>query len=276
MVVTYCRALGAVVVILCVSLLAGEGLASHLQSDAVGGISVQYSNSRIAIDADGNFNDPDDWAASPVGLAILSKLGRKGRLVHYSYNNYLGRNSSRFYQQMSYSINRSISLYGLRRSVFFDAQRRLDAAIENLRRQIDRSSSSDRLFIIAAGPMELTYRAVKRASPAKRSYVTVISHSNCNNKRQDPPQMTHNYLDVRRLGVKWLQIPDQNPRLYTNGFQSWHWMRDARDSRLRFLYGRMTATGKPDVSDAGMVYFLLRNDPRPTPDKLRRLLSGRG
>jgi hypothetical protein len=275
MVIGSCRALGAAVIVLCASLLADHGIASHLQSGGTSAVSVQYNNSRIAMDADGNFNDPDDWAASPTALAILSTLGRKARLVHYSYNNSLGANSSTFYKQMTRSIERSIELYGLNRSVFFDAQRRLDAAIDNLRRQIDRSSSSDRLFIVAKGPMELIYRAVKRSNPARRPYVTVISHSNWNNKRLWPPQMTHNYQDVRNLGVKWLQIPDQNTRLYTSSFRPWYWMRDASSYRLRFIYGRMTATGKPDVSDAGMVYFLLRNDPYATPDKLRRLLSGR-
>jgi hypothetical protein len=41
---------------------------------------------RIAYSADGNFNDPDDWAASPVALAILAECGVKDRLVHFDYN----------------------------------------------------------------------------------------------------------------------------------------------------------------------------------------------
>ena len=38
---------------------------------------------RIAYSADGNFNDPDDWAASPVALAIFAEAGVKERLVHF-------------------------------------------------------------------------------------------------------------------------------------------------------------------------------------------------
>jgi hypothetical protein len=30
---------------------------------------------RIAYSADGNHNDPDDWAASPVALAIFAEAG---------------------------------------------------------------------------------------------------------------------------------------------------------------------------------------------------------
>lgn len=280
MVRSHCRVFGAVAAIWCVAILAADAVAGHRQSGSGGGgATVQYNNSRIAIDADGNFNDPDDWAASPAGLAILVAAGKRSRLVHYSYNNSLGSNANDryFYNQMSHSIDRSIELYGLDRAVFFDAQRRLEAAIENLRREIDRSSASNRLFIIAKGPMELIYRAVKRSSPSRRAYTTVISHSNWNNKRVRAPEMTHNYQDVRNLGVKWLAIPDQNTRLYTkSGFSPWNWMRNSSNEKLRFIYSRMQSTGKADISDAGMVYFLLRNDPYATPTKLQRLLTGRG
>jgi hypothetical protein len=38
---------------------------------------------------------------------------------------------------------------------------------------------------------------------------------------------------------------------------------------MRWIYGRMRVTGKPDVSDAGVVYYLLTNDQDTTPSKLR-------
>src|SRR6185503_16914762 len=41
---------------------------------------------RIACSADGNHNDPDDWAASPMALAIFAEAGVKDRLVHFDYN----------------------------------------------------------------------------------------------------------------------------------------------------------------------------------------------
>ena len=44
--------------------------------------------------ADGNFNDPDDWIASPVALAILAETGVKDRLVHFGYNDIQPRNNS--------------------------------------------------------------------------------------------------------------------------------------------------------------------------------------
>jgi hypothetical protein len=44
---------------------------------------------RIAYSADGNYNDEDDWASSPVALALMAEFGVKDRLVHFHYNNIL-------------------------------------------------------------------------------------------------------------------------------------------------------------------------------------------
>ena len=41
---------------------------------------------RIAWSADGNHNDPDDWAASPLALVIFAACGARDRLVHFDYN----------------------------------------------------------------------------------------------------------------------------------------------------------------------------------------------
>lgn len=258
--------------------------AGHLRGAA--GAPAAYSTQRIAIDADGNFNDPDDWAASPAGLAMLAVAGKRGRLVHYSYNNSLGAtaNDRYFYNQMSHSIDRAVELYGFSRDVFFDAQTRLGAAIENLRQQIDRSSDRDRLVIIAKGPMELIHRALVRSSASRRAYVTVVSHSPWNNTRVWPPSMTKTWRDVQQTGVRWQGIRDQNDLLYPRRrvagqppiplWEPWSWMRDSRDYRLRFIYWRMQAAGKSDISDAGMVYYLLRNDQDASPAKLRQLFAG--
>lgn len=40
---------------------------------------------RIAYSCDGNHNDRDDWAASPMTLAILAAAGLRERLVHFDY-----------------------------------------------------------------------------------------------------------------------------------------------------------------------------------------------
>ena len=44
---------------------------------------------RIAYSCDGNHNDPDDWIASPVSLAIFAETGLRDRVVHFDYNSIL-------------------------------------------------------------------------------------------------------------------------------------------------------------------------------------------
>jgi hypothetical protein len=168
--------------------------------------------------------------------------------------------------------------FGFARAKFFDCRSNLPAAINNLRNQIDLSSASDPVFIIALGPMEVLWRAVNVSNSAKRQYVTVISHSNWNNTKTYPPTMTHTRADVEALGVNWIQIQDQNPLLHTRNSGSpnwspWFWLRDAAQARMRWIYDRMRVTGKPDVSDSGMVYYLLTNDASGTPSKFRNFFG---
>jgi hypothetical protein len=236
---------------------------------------VTYSNNRVAIDADGNYNDKDDWASAPMELALLAKRGLQAKLVHYSWANIIGPNDATFYDQMKTSILGAADRFGFERANFFDCRSDLAAAIDSLRNQIDVSTSSNPLFVIAAGPMEVLWQAVNASNSAKRQYVTVISHSSWNNTKTYPPTMTHTRTDVETLGVNWIQIQDQNTRLYTrnaNGssnWSPWFWLRDAAQARMRWIYGRMRVTGKPDVSDSGMVYYLLKNDQSATPSKFK-------
>jgi hypothetical protein len=257
----------AVGAVLCLWGLVGVG---HGSANA-----VPYSNNRIAIDADGNYNDPDDWAATPMGLALLARRGLQSKLVHYSWANIIGPNHPNFYNEMRTSTLGAAHLFGFNRAKFFDCRNNLQGAITNLQSQINTSTSSNPLFIIAAGPMEVLWRAVNASDSAKRPYVTVISHSPWNNNQTYPPTMRHTREDVEALGVNWIQIHDQNPRLHTRNpdrspnWSPWFWLRDATQERMRWIYGRMRTSGKPDVSDSGMVYYLLTNDQGATPYKLR-------
>ena len=104
---------------------------------------VTYSNNRIAVTTDGNYNDKDDWGATPIGLALLAKRGLQAKLVHYDWANIFGPNDPTYYDQMKNST--------FDRSKFFDCRNDLDGAINGLRTEIDASTALDPLFIIATG-----------------------------------------------------------------------------------------------------------------------------
>ena len=164
--------------------------------------------------------------------------------------------------------------FGFDPAGFYDLQRNLGGGIGNLRKEINASSETNPLYIIAGGPMEFLWRTLKASDPAKRRYVTVISHSPWNNERLWPPAMTHDWRDVQALGVKWVQIADQNRLFHTK--DSWipyRYMRNSVHPGLRLVWERMMISGKPDISDAGMAYYLVTGDQGGTPDDLRRFMG---
>ncbi len=245
-------------------------------SGGEGGGGAGYADARIAVDVDGNFNSTDDWAATPVMLAMMSRLKLKHELVHFSFNDSLGAafNNAAMAEQMRQSALDGAKKFGMKKKVFFDCQTDLDAAIANLQKEIDSSSEKDPLYIIAGGPMEVLWRALSASKPESRQYVTVVSHSPRNETRVGAPEMTHTAASVRTLGVKWVEIQNQNAKLDAgSNYAPWAWLRDARQAKLRWIYERMQAAGTADVSDAGMAYFLLENDAAGTPDKLQELFG---
>ncbi|MGC6423421.1 MAG: DUF7594 domain-containing protein [Lentimonas sp.] len=221
------------------------------------------SSNRIAISADGNPDaDADDVGATAFTLAVLAKAGLQDNLVHYDFNNFLE------YKQINSGSNRmwlsargGQARWGFDASRFHDAANDPDGAVAHLTSEINKSSSSDRLYLVAAGPMELIYRALEAANVNSRQYVTIVSHHDYNEYFK--PRLWHrNWNDVKALvpNIGYLRIADQNGSnlngLKGNNDSNFHWLRDHADSNLNWVYDRVVA-GKPDVSDAGMVTWLI-------------------
>ena len=120
----------------------------------------------------GDQADPDDWAATPMMLALLAKTGLQNRLVHVDYNNkfLIKTKACEHYDlEMRKSILAAAAAFAYELNLFFDdeqpAQR--DAGMENLRREMLRSSEDDPLFIVVAGAFHFIYEA---AQPIKGQY----------------------------------------------------------------------------------------------------------
>jgi hypothetical protein len=117
--------------------------------------------SRIAWSADGNHNDPDDWAASPVALAIFAEAGLKDRLVHFDYNCILSETDTDWEKKHADSVLGAARHYGYDQARFFDCRKNLDGALASLVQVINASSATDPLYFIIAGPMEVPYARSK-------------------------------------------------------------------------------------------------------------------
>ncbi len=240
---------------------------------------------RIAFSSDGNFNDEDDWGAFPVAAAILSAFGVTDKLVHVDYNNILVDNDARFYREMTASVEGCIDKYNIPRSVLYDCQTDLDGAVESIKNAINASSASDPLYYVLAGPMEVPYLGIQKSNPEKRKYVYCISHSAWNDgyTRGEQSLHRHNKRDVIPSGINWIQVKDGNANLAHPGgvgkrstpkqWLLYRWLRDSRDERLQWIYTRLVAEGRADISDATMTYFLLTGDDHADLAKFERLLD---
>jgi len=237
---------------------------------------------RIAYSADGNHNDEDDWAASPVALAILAEAGVKDRVVHFDYNSILPLTDPEWEKIHATSVLGAAERYGYARSIFHDSQRDRAGAVESIRRAIDESTEDNPLYFIVAGPMEVAYLGIQKSKPDKKKFVYVISHSRWNDGFSPKYKFTHSKRSVIPSGIRWVQIADQNRLLSTSPYgrpaqeeewSPWRWMRDSGNARVQFLWERMRLTKRADCSDAGMAYFLVTGDEEGDPAKLRRLLE---
>src|SRR5262245_45911922 len=237
---------------------------------------------RIAWSADGNHNDPDDWAASPVALAIFAESGVKDQLVHFDYNCILTATDPKWEATHAASVLGAAEKYGYNKSVFYDCRKDLDGAVASIAKVINDSSADNPLYFIIAGPVEVPLLGIKKSDPAKRKFVWCSSHSAWNDGFSPKYKFTHTKRDVIPTGVHWVQIRDQNRLLSTSPYgrpaqaeewRPWHWMRDSGDAKVRCLWDRMQVSTRADCSDAGMAYFLVTGDEEADPAKLRKLLD---
>lgn len=237
---------------------------------------------RIAYSCDGNHNDPDDWIASPVTLAILAEAGFKERLVHFDYNSILPLTDTNYEAKHTAGVLGAADHYRFNRSLFFDCRKDLDGAVASLAKAVNDSSAENPLYFIIAGPMQVPSMGLQKADPAKRQFVYCISHSRWNDGFASNYKFPHTKRSVIEQGVHWVQIPDQNRLLSLSPykrpatpeeFAGFFWMRDSRDPKVRFLWERMLVSTRPDPSDAGMTYFLVSGDEDCDPLKLRKLIE---
>lgn len=221
------------------------------------------SKHRIAISADGNPDaDADDVGATALTLAVLAKARLQENLVHYDFNNFLEyKKIDSDHNRMWLSAMGGQARWGFERSRFFDASVDPSGAIAHLTLEINKSTVENPLYLIAAGPLELAFRALQGSDTSARQHVTIVSHHNYNEYFK-PRLWQRNWNDIKALvpNIGYLRIKDQNGKdgsgLKGMTGADFHWLRDHADPNLNWVYERISA-GKPDVSDAGMLTWLI-------------------
>jgi hypothetical protein len=260
-----------------------------------------YNNYRIACSADGNaqpdlehkgkynYADPDDWGATPATLAILAKKKMQSKLVHFSYNNFLPsppHTTVRNY--MKEGVDGSISRWNYDKNIFFDVGTHQKEAINHLKQEIEKSTKENPLYFVNMGPSEFLYQAVNliihEGKVKALSHVYVLSHSNYNDHHLRRPNH-HTIEEVLTLSenrIKFKRIKDQNKKLNPNeGWSSnhdwsvWDWLKTHKNPEIAWLWKCMKKHNekRADISDAGMIYYLITGDEDGNPKKFQKFLG---
>jgi hypothetical protein len=199
---------------------------------------------RIAMSADGNQHDNDDWASAPMALAILAHRNLQPDLVHYDYNDHIWDSSEEHLENMTESVQEGGNRFGFDMSRFFDDTdpAQLDAGTKNLVNEINASTDDDQLSIVLAGPIE------------------THGEDSFNQTHAKDEHDGHDYEDLIDLGCERVELPDQNSRLGPIDMDFWDFLKDSGDDNWEWLYSRLDLVGNGDVSDSGMIFYAITDE----------------
>lgn len=261
---------------------------------------IPYAGGRILVSSDGNEHDKDDWAATPFTLALLASQGLQDQVTVYTFSDHIwGSNfeHSDALEQMRESALQGGIRFDFNNTNFIEAVTNTNAAYNAVRDEINASSASNKLYIIAAGPMQVVGEGISRADPSKLQHVRLISHSNWNNRHSDNPSSWENHSgwtlaeiqnQFQSQGLTVDQINNQNGGPGYDGMRadkskfSWLLTSPARNDPAYnpgswdWLYSRQEAAQKQDdfdPSDAGMIIYLLTGIENTNPSDARNLME---
>ncbi len=237
---------------------AGDGGGGSAAAGTAGSAGAPSTGFALAYSADGNQHDYDDWHASPMALALIARANLRSALVHFDYNNHLGDNSAAMAQGHAERVLAAAQHYDFDLDLLYDDQTELDAAVESLARAIDAATSTRRLYLICAGPMEVCWRGINASSAQNRANTTAISHSGWNDDHGDTPDMTHKWSDVLSSGLVVQHLNDQNDPAFSSGCTEWEWLKSSAAAGTGLYDWVCSGPAAGDASDAGMVFYVLQ------------------
>lgn len=264
---------------------------------------IPYSKGRIVISSDGNEHDEDDWAATPMSLALLAAKELQDQLVVYSFSDHTwgsNKEKPKAAEQMRESAFIGAKKFGFKKTKFIEAAAAPNYAVIEITLQINKSSAKDPLTIIAAGPMDVIGDAINEADSTKLKHVRLISHSTWNDEHADKPYEWEKHEgwtwaeikeEFEPKGLQMDHISDQNGGEDYEGLKTdqskYDWLKNPTnlDPKLfekdswTWLYSRLVVAQKGeefDPSDAGMIVYLLTGSQKNNPEALREILENPG
>lgn len=210
------------------------------------------------------------------------------------------------YEHMRESALKGKEYFGFDNTRFICAVDNPEVAYKAVADEINKCTADDPLIIIAAGPLQVIGEGINRADADKLQYVSLISHGRWNNIHAENPDgpywdrhhgWTWDALQaqfgddaIATGGVTFIMPADQNGGKDYDGLQSdktnfdWILTSPARKNPAykhdswNWLYSRMVVCIRPDgrcfdVSDAGMVIFMLTGIEKTNPAMAREIME---
>ncbi len=214
------------------------------------------------------------------------------------------------YDHMRESALVGKAMFNFKNSKFICAVDNAEVAYTAMRDEINQSSETNPLIIIGAGPMQVIGEAMNRSKSECLKHVTILSHSDWNNYHSDQchgirtDPMRREWWDMHEgwtwsemkesfegHGAKFVLIKDQNGKgdhegLYCKKtYFDWVKTSPARQNAYykagswEWLYSRLEVCikGKEkdcfDISDAGMVIYLLTGEQTPDLKNMQKILE---
>ena len=217
------------------------------------------------------------------------------------------------YEHMKESALGAKERFGFKKSQFLCAVDSPEKAYNTLAEKINDSSIDNPLIILAGGPMQVVGEAINRSKKEKRQFVTVVSHSWWNNEHSDwwsddierpfpaasalrwDKHEGWNWDELKEEfgtksggSVKFVDIVDQNGGDGYEGLSAhmsnfeWLLTFEGRDKApyqkesWYWLYTRLLSSARKsnfDVSDSGMVTFILTGNEKSSPEMARKILE---
>ncbi|MEO9513469.1 MAG: hypothetical protein ABJN84_04320 [Flavobacteriaceae bacterium] len=262
---------------------------------------IPYTKGRIVVSSDGNEHDHDDWSATPLTLALLASAGLQDSLSVYTFSDHIWGSNKKKKEGKSQMLTSALEgkkIFHFNNSNFIEAVADSTKAIGAITQEINKSTESSPLFLIAAGPMHVVGRAIENSDLSKLKHVRIISHSKWNNEHSDKPydwEVPHSgwtwdeiQESFESKGLVFNQIADQNGGDGYLGLkapmQKYNWIKTSSirdtspeiESQLDWLYDRLLTCikkGDFDPSDAGMVVYLLTGKEKTNPDDAREIIE---
>ena len=261
---------------------------------------VPYSIGRIVVSSDGNEHDHDDWAATPFTLALLAARNLQDQLTVYTFSDHIwgsNHDKSDGKDQMLKSALEGKDIYNFKNSNFIEAVADSTSAMLAITKEINKSSKTDPLTIIAAGPMHVVGSAISKAKTSKLKYVRLISHSSWNDNHSDRPNDWEQHSgwtwkeiqsEFEPKGLTLDRIVDQNGGKDYEGMKApkalFDWIKtspirnhsEATKKQLDWLYERQLTCVKKgdfDPSDAGMIIYLLTGKQKTSPNDAKAIIE---